>query len=249
MPNFFSPLLPTFGVDKDFKSGLKKAETYLIGYAVAITIARKIPSTAGPIGFALGLNIVPGKGISIKPLAVPLVYAPQPIGVMPPHYYHLPDIMGEPLDLAKILAKPNRKQLLIERIDRDYAIRDAEIVAKQKQSVKELTDYERQIFTDLTQGRIPAAPTPQQLLNIDRLNRSERLLAALESETLGVMQQLPDGRLFVLDPYTGKVLLVTADKAGGPAGFFVADQNAIAGLMGNGQVFPDGFFAKNPADP
>lgn len=159
MPNFISPLLPTFGLDEEFKKGLKKAEQYLIGYGVGITIARKIPATAKPLGFILGLNIVPGKGISIKPIALPLLYAPQPIGVMPPEYYHLPNTIADPLKLAKIALKKNRGEELQKAFDQDYIEQEERAEKKRVFGRATISEYTQRFAVDLAAGRVPAPPT------------------------------------------------------------------------------------------
>lgn len=249
MPNFFSSFFPTFGAPKDFQAGIKKAEQYALGYAIAISVAKALPQTAGPIGLALGLELAPGRGIKIKPAALPLLYAPQPIGVMPPHYYHLPDIMGEPLDLAQILVKPNARANLRARVEADYKIRDAEIVEKQKQSVRDLTAYQRQVFDDLYAGRVPRPPTPQQIFGLDKLSQPERLFAQLEAFPLPTLDAGgTGGALFLQPPFDGGTIPPSPARDGGAMGIASAAPDFFGRLV-SGFVFVDQFFAANPPDP
>lgn len=249
MPNFFSGLFPTFGADKDQKKMVVKAETYALGYALGITVAKVFPQTAGPIGLALGLELAPGKGIKIKPAALPLIYAPQPVGVMPPHYYHLPDIMGEPLDLAKILAKPNSRANLRARVEADYAIRDAEIIQKQQVSVREATAYQRQFLEQLQAGRIPDRPTPAQVLGLDRFAQGGRGLASLDTLNSLAFVQGPDGTFYIIDQVTGQKVAAFPARDGGAMGIAPPESTSGVGPLVGGFVFVDQFFAANPPDP
>jgi hypothetical protein len=249
VPNFFGSFFPTFGVPKDAEKGVIKAETYALGYALGISVAKAFPATAGPLGLALGLELAPGRGVRVKPAALPLIYLPQPIGVMPPHYYHLPDVMAEPLDLVNILRKPNARANLRARVEADYAIRDAQILAAQRQSERDANAYQRQVLADLQAGRLPDRPTPRQLLGLDKLDQPALARERLAGLPLPTLQQDGGGVLVTIDPTTGLPVPTAPGKDGQPTIVAPAESTSGVGPLVSGFVFIDQFFAANPPDP
>lgn len=239
MPNFVAPLLPTFGAPKDAEKMIKKAEQVAIGYGIGITIAKAIPATAGPIGFALGLNILPGKGIRIKPASLLLLHAPQPIGVMPPHYYHLPDLMAEPVDLAQIMLKKNRRELLDQRIEADYVKRGIEQRLAAEQRVRELTQFERDTFDALAARQVPRKPTVEELFAFGKITQLERIKASLQAGATPIVTVVQDGQVKFIDFTTGQVLLTSP--------FAPTDMQASQ-ILAQIQALPE-FARLNPPDP
>lgn len=218
---------------------IKKAETYVLGYIAAVSVAKVVPATSGPIGFALGLQLAPGKGIAVRRSALLLLHAPQPIGVMPPHYYHLPDVMAEPLDLLKIARSENPRQQLRERVDADYAKRAVEQQLAAQQSVRDLTNYQRQLFDQLATGQLPTPPTPEQLFGFDKLTPFEQLQAAVNAGFDPVVQVEQNGRLEFVNLVSGQVVVP-------PAGLL--DDGGVGTVIGQIQTLQE-FTRNNPPDP
>ncbi len=239
MPNLIGPLLPTFGVPQDYKSMVKKIDQYVLGYASGVTIAKVLPRTAAPIGILLGLQLAPGKGIQVRRGSLLLLHAPQPIGVMPPHYYHLPDIMADPVELAEILTAENARQKLRERVDADYAKRAVEQQLAAQQSVRDLTNYQRQLFDQLATGQVPTPPTPEQLFGFDKLTPLEQLQAAVNAGFDPVVQVEQNGRVEFVNLVSGQVVVP-------PAGLL--DDGGAGTVIGQIQTLQE-FTRNNPPDP
>lgn len=166
MPDLIGPLLPKFDDDRSNNKALKKAAQYLIGYSLAITIAKTVPKTAGPLGFLTGLNLQPGKGITVKPLAVPLLYAPQPVGVVQPSVYGLPDVIGDPIEVFKLATTKNPDVAFANRFNDDLQKQKLEKLANEERSRRSTPAFQRELFADLAEGRLPRVPRPADVLNV-----------------------------------------------------------------------------------
>jgi hypothetical protein len=176
------PLIPAPKSEYEERAAaIKKSAFYVVSYAAALSVARVFPkSTSKVVEVFTGLEIVPKKGIVLKPLALPLAMLPQPAGLVPPHLYRLPDVMGEPIDLYKIAKSDDPRKNLSDRVDHDYEVRhqnDLRYLAKYFASV---SDEELKQALYERQGRAGLDREQQQTVDVVIREGQRRGLAEID---------------------------------------------------------------------
>jgi len=183
MPNFIGPLLPTFGLEGEAKKAFKKAELLALTYALAITVAKKIPATAKPIGFVTGLELAPGAGVKLKPAFFYTMALPQPLGIIEPSKFGLPNSIGDPLLILDILTLPEREVVLKNQFQND--LREQALAAERmaENNRATATSLQRDFARAVLSGTAPRAPELGDVVGIPGLTFG------------GVPQVLATGRL------------------------------------------------------
>lgn len=160
MPDVISPFLPVFDAEKKYNKPLRKAELFVLSYVAGITLVKKVPRLATPFKLLTGVTVVPGRGISIHPVAVVITaYAPQPIGIMPPENYQLPNTMGDPIAVGKSLKDDPSGRALRAQFQQDLFNQRIAAEKRAEQNVATMSAYEREVFADVAAGRVPRRPT------------------------------------------------------------------------------------------
>jgi hypothetical protein len=123
MPPSIAPFLPKPNELDEAAAAAKKLALFSAATAAAFYAAPKYPQTVGAITeFLTGLQIKANRGVVIKPSFGAMI-APQPIGLVPPRMYGIPQEFGHPIFFARIFGyyggREQGKVEFNERVEKD----------------------------------------------------------------------------------------------------------------------------------